>query len=71
MADQEKQEKTENGKACCSGGKCCGCKALGAVALLVVGGAIGFFAGRHCGKMCAVNAAPAAAPAAPAAPAAK
>lgn len=63
----EPQEKKDEGKSCCSGGKCCGCKAIGALVLLVVGGAIGFFAGRHCGhKMCAMPTAPAAAPAAPA-----
>ncbi|HXT00041.1 MAG TPA: hypothetical protein VN915_05165 [Elusimicrobiota bacterium] len=69
----ENEEKKEEGKSCggCPCGKqnCCCRKAIGALALLIVGGAIGFFAGRHC-TMCALKAAPAvSAPAAPAAPA--
>jgi hypothetical protein len=67
MADEEKKEE---GKSCCPCGKsnCCCKKAIGALALLVVGLAAGFFAGRHCGKgMCplapAATAAPAATPA--------
>ena len=62
----ENVEKTEEGKSCCPCGKskCC-CKAIGAIALLVVGVLGGFFAGRHC-AMCAVKAAPAAAVSAPA-----
>jgi hypothetical protein len=45
----ETEEKKEEGKSCCPCGKskCC-CKAFGAVALLVVGGIGGYFAGRHC-----------------------
>jgi hypothetical protein len=47
MEAQENKEGEKGG--CCSKGKCCGGKALGAVALLVVGGLGGYFAGRHCG----------------------
>ncbi|MBI3565262.1 MAG: hypothetical protein HY079_08715 [Elusimicrobia bacterium] len=47
----------KDGGACCSKGKCCGCKALAAVALLAIGAAGGWFAARHC---CAVKDAPAA-----------
>ncbi len=55
----ENEEKKEEGKSCCPCGKskCC-CKAFGAVALLVVGGIGGYFAGRHC-ALCAMKAAPA------------
>ena len=55
----ENEEKKEDGKACCAKSKCCG-KALGALALLLVGGAVGYFGGRHCSS-CAMkaNAAPA------------
>lgn len=63
----EPQENKDEGKACCGCGKskCC-CKAVMALVLLLVGGAIGFFCGRHCGaKMCPVSPA-ASAPAAPA-----
>ena len=70
----ENEEKKDEGKSCgCPCGKpnCCCKKAVGALALLIVGGAVGFFAGRHC-AMCSMHAAPAAvsAPAAPAVPAA-
>lgn len=69
----ENEEKKEEGKGCCGKSHCCGKKAIGALALLIVGGAVGFFAGRHCaGGMCPLKSmsAPAAtAPAAPAAPA--
>jgi hypothetical protein len=67
----ENEEKKEEGKSCCPCGKtnCCCKKAIGALALLIVGVAIGFFAGRHC-AMCALKSAPAAsAPATPATPA--
>lgn len=48
MDETNKTEGAE-GKSCCgSKGKCCGCKALGAVALLLVGGAAGYFCGHHC-----------------------
>lgn len=41
-------------KGCCgTGKKCCGGKALAALALLLVGGVGGYLAGRHC-KSCAV-----------------
>lgn len=67
MENQEKAGEETGKGSCCSKGKCCGCKALAAVALLAVGAAGGWFAARHC---CAVKAAPAAsAPATPAAPA--
>lgn len=33
---------------CCSKGRCCGCKALAAVALLAVGAIGGYFCARHC-----------------------
>ena len=47
-----KTEGQEDGKACCGPkGKCCG-KAAAVLALLLVGGAGGFFAGRHCNKVC-------------------
>jgi hypothetical protein len=44
----DSQEKTEDGKACCSKGKCCGGKSLAALALLLIGGAGGYFCARHC-----------------------
>lgn len=59
MENQEEKD----GKACCSK-KCCGGKALGVIALLLIGGAGGYFAGKHC-KSCAVPA-PVAAPVQPA-----
>lgn len=65
----ENEEKKEDGKACCSKGKCCG-KAFGAAALLVVGLVGGFFLGRHCGSgMCPFHSSSAPAAAAPASPA--
>lgn len=74
MATEEKKtEGSEEGKSCCPCGKsnCCCKKAIGALALLAVGGALGFFAARHhCRgemKACPMSSAPAAA--APAAPA--
>ena len=50
-------ENKSEGKGCCtSTSKCCGCKAVAAVVLLLVGGIIGFFCGRRCGmKMCPVS----------------
>lgn len=60
----ENQEKTDgrDEKACCAK-KCCGGKALAAFALLAVGGAGGYLAG----KCCSTRTAPAAeAPAQPA-----
>ena len=50
-------EKKEEGSCCsdkgnCGGGHCCGGKALGLLALLLVVGVIGFLIGRgHCGRM--------------------
>ena len=61
----ENEEKKDEGKSCCAKGNCC-CKAFKAVALVVVGGIAGYFAGRHCG-MCPMKAS--ATPAAAAAPA--
>lgn len=55
------QEGKEEGKGCCGTKKCCG-KALGALALLLIGGAGGYFAARHC-KVCAVDAPAVSAPA--------
>lgn len=53
----ENQEKTEDGKACCGvKSKCCG-KALSAFALLALGGAGGYLAGRCQLSKCAVPAA--------------
>lgn len=52
----ENEEKKDEGKACCGKGSCC-CKAFKAVALLVVGGIGGYFAGRHC-AMCSLKSAP-------------
>jgi hypothetical protein len=65
MENQNPEEK----KSCCETKKCCGCKVMAALALLLVGGGIGFFAGRKCGLMCADAQMHSAAPAAPAAPA--
>ncbi|MBI3550990.1 MAG: hypothetical protein HY077_00605 [Elusimicrobia bacterium] len=45
----ENQDKKDEGQGCCTKGKCCGGKALAAVALLAVGGLGGYFCGRHCG----------------------
>lgn len=51
-------EKEEEKKDCCTTKKCCGCKALAALALLLVGGLIGYFTARHCcAKQCPVPAA--------------
>jgi hypothetical protein len=75
MADQESKPESgkEEGKSCgcpCGKSNCCCKKAIGAIALLVVGGAIGFFAGHHC-KMCAMKTEAPAAATAPAATPAK
>lgn len=59
----ENQEK--DGKACCDKSKCCGGKALAAVALLAVGGIGGYLASRCCKNKTDAPAA-AAAPAQPA-----
>lgn len=42
------QENKDEGKGCCTKGKCCGGKALAALVLLAIGGAAGYFCGRHC-----------------------
>lgn len=42
-------QENKDGKECCTKGKCCGCKALAAIALLAVGGIGGYLCGRHCG----------------------
>ena len=44
----ETQVNKEDGKECCGKGKCCGAKALAAVALLAIGGLGGYFCGSHC-----------------------
>ena len=54
----ETQETQDGGKECCSKGKCCGGKGLAALALLLIGGAAGYFGGRHCAAK--TNAAPSA-----------
>ena len=51
----ENQEK--DGKACCDKSKCCGGKALAAFALLAIGGAGGYLAGKCGASKCAVPAA--------------
>lgn len=61
MDNQETKAGEKGG--CCDKSKCCGGKALAALALLLVGGFGGYFAGRNCGKVCPVS--QAAAPAAP------
>lgn len=45
---------TKDGEKCCSKAKCCGGKALIAIALLGLGGIGGYL----CGRNCAVKAAP-------------
>ncbi|MFI5361981.1 MAG: hypothetical protein ACHQ49_08440 [Elusimicrobiota bacterium] len=63
----ENEEKKDEGKACCGKSSCC-CRAFKAVALVVVGGIAGYFAGRHCGSgMCPLKSAMAPAASAPAA----
>jgi hypothetical protein len=56
---------------CCSTHKCCGCKAIAAALLLLVGGIGGFAIGRHCGRVCSMSSAPAQQQEAPAAAPAK
>ncbi len=63
----EAEEKKEEGQTCCSKGGCC-CKAFKAIALLVIGGIVGFFAGRQC-AMCSAKMHSAPAVSAPATPA--
>ena len=46
--ENEKKEGSEEGKGCCSKSKCCGGKALAAIALLVAGTIGGYLCGRHC-----------------------
>lgn len=41
-------EKTEGGKSCCETKKCCGCKVLAALLLLLVGGLGGYCIGKRC-----------------------
>jgi hypothetical protein len=67
MANQEDAEK---GK-CCSGCHCCGGRAFRALALVVVGGVLGYLLGGHCAYkkgMCPMSAAPTAQTSAPVAP---
>jgi hypothetical protein len=42
------ETKADEKVGCCSKGKCCGCKALAAVALIALGAVGGYFCGRHC-----------------------
>lgn len=51
---ENKQEEEKGG--CCDKAKCCGGKALAAIALLAIGGLGGYF----CGRQCALKSAPAA-----------
>lgn len=51
-----KMEEAKDGQACCDKKKCCGGKALIALALLAIGAVGGYF----CGRCCAVKNAPAA-----------
>jgi hypothetical protein len=60
------QENKDEGKSCCTKGKCCGGKALAALVLLAIGGVAGYFCGRHCAT-CPTKTAEAPAAAAPAA----
>lgn len=53
----ENQDKKEEGKACCDKSKCCGGKALAAFALLALGGAGGYLAGKCHASKCAMPAA--------------
>lgn len=49
------QEGKGDEKGCCTKSKCCTGKALAALALLLVGGVGGYFAGKNCGKVCPVR----------------
>lgn len=49
------QEGEEEGGGCCGKGKCCGGKALAALALLLLGGIGGYFAGRCGTTMCLIS----------------
>lgn len=49
----EPEQKATEEKGCCRKDHCCGCKAVAALVLLLVGGTVGFFMGSHCGRgMC-------------------
>lgn len=62
MSDQEAKAGEADEKGCCSGAKkCCGGKALAAIALLAIGGIGGYAAGKCCASRAAA-AAPAPAP---------
>jgi hypothetical protein len=54
----EENKGAEGKEGCCSQHKCCGCKALAAALLLLVGGIGGYAIGRHCGKVCPTSSAP-------------
>ena len=60
--ENQNEKDVKDGKGCCDKSKCCGGKALAAFAVLAIGGAGGYVAGKCC-------AAKSAAPAAVAAPA--
>lgn len=44
----ENQNDAKDGKGCCDKSKCCGGKALAVIALLTIGGAGGYAAGKCC-----------------------
>ncbi|MBI2787743.1 MAG: hypothetical protein HYX59_03585 [Elusimicrobia bacterium] len=54
--DNEKKD-GQDGKACCDKSKCCGGKALAAIALLAIGATGGYLAGKCGASKCAVPAA--------------
>lgn len=51
------ENESKDGKGCCDKSKCCGGKALVALALLAIGGAGGYVAGKCCAKKSAAPAA--------------
>ena len=46
--EENKKEDGQEVKGCCSKQKCCGGKALAAIALLVAGTIGGYLCGKHC-----------------------
>lgn len=55
MDNQETKGEKGDEKGCCAKTKCCGGKTLAALALVLVGGLSGYFAGRNCGKVCPIG----------------
>lgn len=53
---EEAKDGVKDGQACCDKKKCCGGKALIALALLAVGATGGYFAARGCAMKCAPQA---------------